>query len=107
MLWKKVRGIITSMSTLQLILLPTLLSLLPITILIRISNGHYSGKPIEDILISIIIFLWGIMGIPMILRREAPGLFLYTKGWLAIIEGILILVASWSVAIALVVFSHR
>lgn len=55
-----------------------------------------SSKNIQDFLISLTFFFWGMSGIPMIARKEAPGFLL--QGPLAVAQGIVLLIVCWTIA---------
>jgi len=85
---------LSRMKTSNLIMIPVILSLIPLGLDQWISGGHYSGTTVEDALILSAVFLWGCVGIPIIVRRESPGLItLY--GWPAILSGIFIILCFW------------
>ena len=97
------KSILYRISTNTLILTPIVASILPIVWLILTSHGKYNGNILQIILVCTILFLWGSTGIPMILRKEAPG-FKVVSGWLAILRGILILICLWGPMIILTSF---
>jgi len=91
---KKVVIWLSRLRTSNLIMIPVILSLIPLGLDQWISGGHYSGTIAENILILSTIFLWGCIGIPIIVRKESPGLItLY--GWPAILNGVIIVLLSW------------
>ena len=82
------------MRTSDLIRIPAILSFIPLGVDQWVSGGHYSGTTVENILILSTIFLWGCIGIPIIVRKESPGLItLY--GWPAILNGVIITLLFW------------
>ena len=103
MFWKAIRKTIASKSTRELALFPVICSLLPLLLLILISHGHYSGTPTQGLLIELMLFLWGSSGIPIILRREDPGIVV-VRGWSAVAIGILVIVTSWGAIIYHIIF---
>jgi hypothetical protein len=66
--------------------------------LILISPGHFSGKPEEKVLFDLTLFLWGLSGVPIIIRKEIPG-FIIVRGWSAVVTGIFITAACWTILI--------
>ena len=103
---KKIRNILARMETRYLILLPLLIGAVPLIILFSLPKAEYSGTPVAEFLILLTFFTWGLMGLPMIIRKEAPWLIPIT-GWLAVVEGIVITLASWTVVIMLTVVAIR
>jgi hypothetical protein len=63
------------------------------------SHGSTSGKPIEDIFLSIGFFLFGCAGLPMIIRREFPFFNMTLYGVIPVIIGLFFLITSWWFAI--------
>jgi hypothetical protein len=63
------------------------------------SSSEPSGKPIENILLSVFFFFIGCGGLIMIVRKEFPFFNLPVYGVLPIIIGLLFLVPSWFLAI--------
>jgi hypothetical protein len=78
-----------------LITVPLILGFIILGIQLSVIN-KMSSKIVQDILISLTFFFWGMSGIPMIVRKEAPGYLL--KGPLAIAQGIVLLVVCWTIA---------
>jgi len=95
---EKISAIVTKMSTRQLVLLPLLASLIPIIALVLVSPDHYSGTEIHNILIDLIFFLWGLSGIPVIIRKETVGLVVVRGGW-AVIQGIVMTIIPWTLIV--------
>jgi hypothetical protein len=63
---------------------------------------QYSGHVIEDVLIGLTFFFWGLSGLPMIIRKEGFGDMGIEA--LAIINGIILLVIFWGIDIAMLYF---
>ena len=82
---------LSKMSTLQLILIPFLISFLPLGIIIALGTLGYRGTPSQSILVLMMFFLWGLTGVPIIIRKEVPSAFYPVKGWQAVAEGILVI----------------
>ncbi len=92
---------VQSLDTDVLSFMPMLISLPIIGILIFLTNGKYSGAASEQILFIMCLFLWGSMGLPWVIRKEAPAF--HSKGWLAVMRGLLILIPSWTIALLLII----
>lgn len=58
----------------------------------------FTGKLYEFIIFSFILFLWGLGGLVVIIRRELPQL-IPIKGKMAIVYGIFIMVFCWGLAL--------
>jgi len=106
MFWKTIKKHLSMMSTGKLVLLPILLSLLPISALFIISPGQYSGRPMQDLLVYLMFFLWGLSGIPIILRQEAPGIISF-YGWLGVGQGLLMMLGSGALIIILIILKTK
>jgi hypothetical protein len=52
----------------------------------------------QKILIDLMVFLWGLSGIPVIIRRELPYL-IPIRGWNAVVTGIFMILGSWFIII--------
>jgi len=90
---KKVVIWLSRLRTSNLIMIPVILSLIRLGLDQWLSGGHYSGTTVENILILSTVLLWGCIGIPIIARKESPGLItLY--GWSAILNGVIIVLLS-------------
>ncbi len=93
-LWRKIRKKLAGMSTRQLVMIPILVSLLPLLVLVLISQGGVVGTGLQKLLIYVMVFLWGTTGIPLIVRREDPGIVVI-YGWPAVAMGVVMLIGSW------------
>ena len=60
----------------------------------------------ENMIINFVLFLWGVAGIPMIIRREAPWI-ITIRGWPAIAEGLFMVVACWGLIIAEIIYAIK
>jgi hypothetical protein len=96
------KRLISGMKTSQLILLPGAISLFPFLAYLVVSSGHFSGNPLEVFLLLLMLTSLGFTGLPMILRKEAPGL-ISVKGTLAILQGLLIMIGFWFPAVLITV----
>jgi small-conductance mechanosensitive channel len=99
MFWRKAKMSFARLSTRTLVVIPFMLSFIPIAILLSLPGYRYTGTPIQDQLISSILFLWGCTGIPIIVRGESPG-SVPVRGWLAYIQGFLMISIPWGIAIS-------
>ncbi len=102
MILKKIQTTLIKMRTSQLIMIPVVLSLIPISLTLVISGGRYSKSSLEDFLVLSILILWGFVGLPMVIRKEAPWL-ITIRGTLAIIQGGFIMMAFWLPTLAIIV----
>lgn len=64
---------------------------------------HFSSSFISMTLLILAFFCWGLTGIPMIVRKEAPGYLL--KGYSVVIQGWVMVIFGWSIVILLLVGS--
>jgi hypothetical protein len=109
MLWEKIKTVTKNMNTLQLMMLPIICSLLPLVLFMLIApHGRYSGTIVEKILAELIIFLWGLSGIPIIIRKELPVMtrkkfssLITIRGRYAVVSGIFIIILSWMVILGM------
>ena len=99
-MFKNIANFLSKKETFHLILLPLAISLLPFSIFLLLGSLGYRDTPIEHFLLLIVIFLWTFMGLPMIIRKEVPWL-ITVRGWLAVTEGIFLMVGLWVVLIIL------
>lgn len=86
---------LSRINTRVLITVPLVLGFIILGVQLSIIN-KMSSKTVQDILISLTFFFWGMSGIPMIVRKEAPGYLL--RGPLAIAQGIILLIFCWAIA---------
>ena len=82
---------LSKMSTLQLILIPLGISILPLAIVVGLGMLGYIGTSLQGILILMMFFFWGVTGVPIIIRKEVPSAFYPVKGWQAVAEGMLLI----------------
>lgn len=82
-------------NTRVLIAIPVVLGFFCIGIQLFVFKA-YTGKFIEDLLISFTFFFWGLSGVPMIVRKEAPGFL--PSGIFAVIEGVILVILGWGIA---------
>ena len=92
----------TVLNTMHLILVPVRTSLLPIFILVLVGLAGYHDSLAQAILSGLVFFLWGCMGLPMIIRKEVPW-FVINHGWLAVVQGTILLIIFWGVALGFLV----
>lgn len=94
--------LLSTMKTIHLIMLPMVLSLVPIIILVWIGSAGYRQTLAQNILSCITFFLWGCVGLPMIVRKEVPWL-VTVRGWVAVVEGVILLLIGWVIAIGFII----
>ena len=95
MIWHKIRNFFGRLSTRILVVIPWLLSLIPIAWALSLP-GSYTGTPLQNNLINCVLFLWGLSGIPIIIRGETGG-SIVVRGWAAYLQGILMVSIPWSI----------
>lgn len=88
---------LSRINTRVLITVPLVLGFIIIGVQLSVVNMF--SKTVQDILISLTFFFWGMSGIPMIVRKEAPGYLL--RGSLAIAQGIILLIVCWAIALGI------
>lgn len=96
----KFREILNSLSYLsvtQLVFLPILLGFL-LVILWMILGIFFSGKSMDLLTLNVICFVFGLSGVPIIVKKELPSPW-RTKGLKAVFDGLLILLAAWLIPI--------
>ncbi len=105
-MFKKIINYLGKMDTIYLIFLPIAVSLLPFSIILLLGSMGYRDTRIQRFLLLMIIFLWGFMGLPIIVRKEVPWL-VTVRGWLAVAEGVFLMLGLWVVVILLLLaFLH-
>ncbi len=100
-MFKKAIKLLSKMETLHLILLPVAIGILIILISLGLTSTGYIGHQIGSFLLPLGLFVLGFMGLPMIVRKEVPWL-ITIKGGIAVVEGIVLLLIWWGVAIGFV-----
>jgi hypothetical protein len=85
------------LSTMNLVAIPIIAGFICFLILLG-TGGYHPGEHKHDLLISLGFFFLGLSGVPIIIRKEFPGIFA-VYGLHAVISGILILISSWSLAL--------
>jgi hypothetical protein len=58
----------------------------------------YTGKPIEDWLVSLSFLFLGLSGLPIIIRKEMNLFVIYLEGPIAIVYGALLLILGIAIA---------
>ena len=91
--WTTPIGIITG--------IPALLGLLFLLIMSILANQQSNSIHIEQILISLSFLSFGCMGIPMVIRQEAPGII--PNGKFAVIYGVILIFFSLFVSLSILV----
>lgn len=99
-MFKKIVNILSAMKTIYLVLIPVALGILLILISLGLAMISQSANQIGNFLIPFAFFIWGFTGLPMIVRKEVPWL-ITVRGWLAVAEGIFLMLGLWWVAIIL------
>ena len=87
---------LSRVSTSTLIAIPIVVGFLFMGIQLFIFKS-YSGTDIENLLISFTFFFWGLSGVPMVIRKEAPGSL--SSETLAVIQGFIMILFGWGVAL--------
>jgi hypothetical protein len=64
-----------------------------------ITMGEYSGKSVQDFLISLAFFFWGLAGVPIFIRQDADFGAFHVEGVLAIIFGLVLIVGGFGFAL--------
>ncbi len=107
-MFKRIVNFLSTLQTIHLILLPVAISLLPLAVFGVLGSAGYRGTPLQGLLLLLVIFLWGLMGVPMIIRKEVPWL-MAIRGSLAVVQGIVIMLLSWAIILlwAGVIFRGR
>jgi hypothetical protein len=98
MFWEKLKTAFSNRTTRSLVSIPIYCGLFLLIILVVTSKGNYSGNLLQNILISLAFFCWGFSGLPIIIRRESPEI-ITTKGWLAVVQGIIVVIIFWGLVI--------
>jgi len=99
---KKIQEAISKMDTRTLTGSLFTFSVLAMVLAVAINNNPSPGEPIQIILIFIMFFLGGTVGLVYIVRKEVPALFWNIRGVLAIITGFFMLITGWGLAIVLI-----
>ncbi len=100
-MFEKIVNSLSRMKTIHLVMLPVLSGLVPIFIFLWLGSAGYRDTSMQYFLLILTFFLWGFMGLPMIIRKEVPWL-ITIRGWPAVAEGILLVLIWWGVAIGFV-----
>lgn len=100
-MFKKIINSLSKMETIHLVLLPVAIGILIILLSIGLAGIGAIGRQIGDMLLPIGLFILGFMGLPMIIRQEVPWLKTI-RGWIAVVEGSILLLMGWGLAIGAV-----
>ena len=65
---------------------------------ILILVGYFSKEPLSPILLGLMFFVGGFMGIIIIVRREVPAVIFTVKGTFAIFQGSIVTLFFWGSA---------
>jgi hypothetical protein len=102
---KKAIDRFSKMNTIDLVNIPLFIGfLLFILSAIILTIGHI-GNIVGVYIIILTFFIWGFMGIPMIIRKEFP--YLTIRGWMAVAEGFVFVLFGWGISIVLLVVMIR
>jgi len=95
-------------TTYKLVMIPLAVGMASLTIGAFIGGAGSVANFIGRLLIVLGFFAFGLMGLPMVIRKEMPWL-IHIKGWPAVIEGVALLVCGWvaSIGLAWVLFSPK
>jgi hypothetical protein len=105
---KKIFAVLSKMKTIHLVMLPVIIGILIILIALGVARLGSIGNQIGGFLLAFGLFVIGLMGLPMIIRKEIPWL-VTIRGWIAVVEGIILLVIGWGLALGFLgfMFSSR
>ena len=89
---------------LTLTMLPVIVGLLIIAWSVAFVKMGYIGDRLEGFLVALGLFVWGFSGLPMIIRKEVPLVFMFRvsviRGWFAIVYGLFTAVGCWVASIS-------
>jgi hypothetical protein len=105
-MFKKIINSLSKWETIHLVMLPVAIGLLPLFGFLLLGSAGYRDTPIQYFLVSLMFFSWGFMGLPMIVRKEVPWLIVF-RGWVAVVEGVALLVMGWGLAIGFMVIMFK
>jgi|SRR5688572_24478100 hypothetical protein len=97
MFFKKIFAKLESFTVTQLVYMPLFAGFLLIIAWILV-RGSLKGTSIELVVFNFILVVFGCSGIPIIFYKETPDPW-STKGVMAIMNGLLILVGAWLIPI--------
>jgi hypothetical protein len=72
--FKKIINALSNKGTLYLVMLPAVIGMMVMLIALGISSTGHIGHQIGSFLLPLGLFVWGFMGLPMIIRKEVPWL---------------------------------
>ena len=82
----------------QLILGPTVVSLLLLLALVGLRAAGYHDIIARSLLACVMFFLWGCIGLAIMIRREIPWLSML-PAWVAVVQGTILMVIGWGVGL--------
>ncbi|MCL4562174.1 MAG: hypothetical protein M1281_16375 [Chloroflexi bacterium] len=85
-----------------IITIPILIGIIIACILLLFFPKPIAGQTFKVILIIIMLFFWGIPGLVYIIRRESPGFIIFTRGWPVVVNGLIIIIGTWGLAIYII-----
>ncbi|HVN14509.1 MAG TPA: hypothetical protein VMT73_02120 [Anaerolineales bacterium] len=94
----KIINALSKWKTIHLVMLPVAIGLIPLVIFLLLGSAGYRGTSMQGLLLVFTFFIWGFMGLPMVIRKEMPWLIIF-RGWIAIIEGVALMLVWWALAI--------
>ncbi len=100
----KFRKWITRVPTSTLVTIPNLFALLFMGTGAFVNPKIFAGTPYDLYIVFGICFFFGLSGVPMIIRKEAPNFIFPFKGFLAVLQGIAFLIIGWGFAFGFVYF---
>lgn len=95
---KKQRKNIHNIGIQQLLMYPMLLGFLFLVIGLLLYEILFQISWFRTLMVSIAFFCWGFSGIAIIIKKESPAPW-FSKGFFAIIQGSLIVIATWTITI--------
>jgi len=97
---RKILREISSARTIHLVIIPFVIGLILMLLAWELGGRKGMEHYIGGLLLSLAFFVWGFMGLPIILRKEIPWL-ITIKGWFAVVEGVVLMLTAWVVAFIL------
>jgi hypothetical protein len=99
----KIINFLSKWQTIHLVMLPVVIGILIMLISIGLGNTGHIGNEIGRFLLPLGFFVWGFMGLPMIIRKETPWFMGTIKGWIGIAQGVILLLMGWGLAIGFLI----
>jgi hypothetical protein len=105
-MFKKIISSLSKTKTINLVMLPVAIGISIILVSLVVADTGHIGNKIGGFLLSLGLFVLGFMGLPMIIRKEVPWL-ITIRGWIAVVEGVILLLIWWGAAIGFVTLMLR